>query len=230
MERRAACDCTALFAVSRQEADHFRSLGAKAVHVAPNGVDCASLADLPTGRMTHPPVILFLGTMSWGPNASAARFLAIDVMLRLRQRFPSARLLVVGRGPPAHLLALSGVNGVEVTGGVPDVKPYLREANVMAVPLDAGGGTRLKILEAFAAGLPVISTAVGAEGIDATPGQHLIVAERAGFADAVADLLATPEQATQMATAARELAREVYDWGRIGGSAAAVVRALATNR
>jgi glycosyltransferase involved in cell wall biosynthesis len=230
MESKAARECTALLAVSHQEAEHFRSLGAKAVHAVPNGVDYPALADLPVGRPADQPVVLFLGTMSWRPNAAAASFLAINVMPRVRLKFPSARLLVVGRDPPPDLKALSGANGVVVTGGVPDVKPYLLEASVMAVPLDTGGGTRLKILEAFAAGLPVVSTSVGAEGIDATPGTHLILAERPAFAAALVDLLSSPAAAASMATEARVLARDVYDWQRIGRDAAEVVRRVGQTR
>lgn len=227
MELRAVRDCDAVFAVSEPEAAHFRRLGAKAVHVVPNGVDCAAVADLPTGR-TGPPVVLFLGTMSWGPNAAAARFLAAEVMSQLRQRVPDARLVVVGRDPPADLKS-DAAAGVEVTGGVPDVRPYLRQASVMTVPLDAGGGTRLKILEAFAAGLPVASTAVGAEGIDATPGTHFVRAERPDFARAVAELLTAPEASARMAAAGRQLARDRYDWAGIGRRAAAIVKDLAAS-
>lgn len=226
VERRAAKDCTAVCAVSDVEAAHFRSLGASAAHTIPNGVDCAALADLPTGR-SDPPVVMFLGTMSWGPNAAAARFLAREVLPALRARIPDATLLVVGRDPPADLLALNGTPGIEVTGGVPDVKPYLLRASVLAVPLDAGGGTRLKILEAFAAGLPVISTAVGAEGIACEPGTHFALAERPDFANATAELLADASGSARMAEKARELARDVYDWPRIGRKAAEVVAGLA---
>ncbi|MDY3558988.1 glycosyltransferase family 4 protein [Gemmata sp. JC673] len=225
-ERRAARECDALFAVSDTEAGHFRALGAKAVHTVPNGVDCAALADLPTGR-GGPPVVMFLGTMSWGPNAAAARFLARDVLPALRARVPDAVLAVVGRDPPADLLALNGSPGIEVTGGVPDVKPYLLRASALAVPLDAGGGTRLKILEAFAAGLPVVSTAVGAEGIAAEPGTHFVLAERPAFADATAKLLADAVEGARMAERARELARATYDWPQIGRKAAEVVAGLA---
>jgi len=226
MERRAARTCSALFAVSEVEAAHFRTLGAKAVHVIPNGVDCAAFADLPTGRPPSPPTVLFLGTMSWGPNATAARFLAESILPKLRERVPEARVVIVGRDPPAELKAFHGKNGVEVTGGVPDVKPYFASSTLLAVPLDAGGGTRLKILEAFAAGVPVVSTAIGAEGIDAIPGTHFISAERPAFADAIGDLLSQPLAASRMATAARQLANDVYDWGRIGKRAVEVINAL----
>jgi glycosyltransferase involved in cell wall biosynthesis len=225
IERRAARECQAVCAVSDTEAAHFRGLGASAVHTVPNGVDCAAFADLPTGR-DGPPVVMFLGTMSWGPNAAAARFLAREVLPVLRSRAPGVVLSIVGREPPADLLALAGTPGIEVAGGVPDVKPYLLRASVLAVPLDAGGGTRLKSLEAFAAGLPVVSTAIGAEGIAAEPGTHFALAERPAFADAILALLADRGGALRMAERARELARDVYDWSRIGRTAVEVVTGL----
>jgi len=170
--------------------------------------------------------VLFLGTMSWGPNAAAAKFLVETVLPKLRERVPDARVVIVGHNPPAELKAFHGKPGIEVTGGVPDVKPYFANSTLLAVPLDAGGGTRLKILEAFAAGLPVVSTAIGAEGINATSVVHFIAAERPEFADAIADVLALPDAATHMATAARQLANDVYDWGRIGRKAVEVIQAL----
>lgn len=222
LERSAAKTAAALFAVSSREADHFRSLGGQHVHTVPNGVDCIGLADLPTGRAAQPPTVLFLGTMSWGPNAAAAKFL-IEIFPQVRERLSDARLIIVGRDPPHELRALGNAPGVVVAGGVPEVKPYLAEASILAVPLDAGGGTRLKILEAFAAGLPVVSTAVGAEGIEAREGEHFVRAERPHFANAMVQLLADPDRGAKMAVAARVLAREVYDWSRIGSLAVDVI-------
>jgi glycosyltransferase involved in cell wall biosynthesis len=225
VERRLARSPLTLFAVSDGEADYFRRLGAPDVHAVPNGVDCASRADLPTGRSGRP-VVLFLGTMSWGPNVSAARFLARTVFPAVRARVPDASLLIVGANPPAEIRDLHG-GAISVTGRVPDVKPYLAEASVLAVPLDAGGGTRLKILEAFASGLPVISTRIGAEGLAAEPGTHYGQAERPDFAGAVADLLGCPAAGTRLAQAARALVRRTYDWQLIGERAAAHVLAAA---
>jgi polysaccharide biosynthesis protein PslH len=224
VERRSAHIGDQLFAVSVQEANHFKALGATAVHVVPNGVDCAALADLPTGRNNHP-TVLFLGTMSWAPNANAAKFL-VDLLPVIRQRVPGVTILIVGRDPPPALSVLNGSPGIEVTGAVAEVQPYLRRASVMAVPLDAGGGTRLKILEAFAAGLPVLSTSIGAEGIDATAGRHLIVSERSTFADALCHLLLAPAYSAQLAAEARQLATEKYDWATIGAAAARLVSAV----
>lgn len=227
LERRIARSGQTLFAVSDTEADYFRRLGAARVHAVPNGVDCGARADLPTGR-SGPPVVMFLGTMSWGPNVSAARFLARTVFPLLSQRVPGVSLLIVGRDPPPDVRALHG-GAITVTGSVPDVGPYLARASVLAVPLDAGGGTRLKILEAFAAGLPVVSTRVGAEGLAAEAGTHYVQAERPEFAEALTDLLTAPGQGTRMAHAARVLAGDLYDWHAIGDDAADHVLAVASD-
>lgn len=215
-ERRASARAGLLLAVSSLDAAHFRDLGAADVAVVPNGVDCVRYADLPVGRAQGPPVILFLGAMSWAPNASAAEFLARQVLPRVRERVPNARLQIVGREPSDRVKALAHCPGVEVTGAVKDVRPYLESASLLAVPLTAGGGTRLKILEAFAAGLPVVSTPVGCEGIDAGNGRHLLVADPSDFAEAVARALADRAMLSGLAAEARRLARDRYDWDAIG--------------
>jgi glycosyltransferase involved in cell wall biosynthesis len=216
IERRVCGSGAAILAVSEGEAKHFRTLGAKDVTVAPNGVDCAAFAALPTGRSVSPPVVLYLGTLSWGPNASAAIHLAEQIFPQVQQRHPNAKLVLVGKDPSPEVLAMAGKPGVSVAGSVPSIQPYLAEANLLAVPLDSGGGTRLKILEAFAAGLPVVSTAIGAEGIDAQPGKEIVIAERPAMADAICDLLNSPERGATLAANARRLASEKYDWLEIG--------------
>jgi glycosyltransferase involved in cell wall biosynthesis len=171
---------------------------------------------------------LYVGALGWPPNASAARFLAVEVLPLVRRRVPGARLLIVGKNPPAELLALAeGGNGVQIAGNVPDVVPYFLDADVLAVPLETGGGTRLKILEAFAAGLPVVSTPVGCEGIDATDGEHLVVADRPAFAERIAQLLIDPARHRGLMQQARQLARQRYDWAVVGALAATAVVAAA---
>jgi len=215
-EVRACRSGAAIMAVSDTEAQHFRDLGAANVTVAPNGVDCSAFASLPTGRVGNPPTILYLGTLSWGPNASAAIHLAEQIFPQVQRRHPNARLLLVGKSPSTEVLALGSRLGVTVAGSVPSIQPYLAEASLLAVPLDSGGGTRLKILEAFAAGLPVVSTKVGAEGIDAADGRDLVIAERPAMAEAINELLNQPERGMALAASARILAREKYDWTVIG--------------
>jgi glycosyltransferase involved in cell wall biosynthesis len=223
VEARAAGLADVLFAVSDVEREYFARLGRARVAVIPNGVDCERFRDLPSGRTHGQPTVLYLGAMSWQPNANAAIFLAREVMPAVRAAVPDARLLIVGRDPNPEVQSLAALPYVQVTGGVPDVVPSLREAHVLAVPLEAGGGTRLKILEAFAAGLPVVSTPVGAEGIEADAGRHLILAQRDGFADALTSVLASPSLGTKLAREARQRSRERYDWKSIGAQASEVI-------
>jgi glycosyltransferase involved in cell wall biosynthesis len=223
MERRVR-RAAAVLAVSEQETAHFAGLGAQTVHTVPNGVDCKTYASLPIGRCGGAPILLYVGAMSWAPNASAAAFLAQQVLPRVRDRFPQARLRIVGRDPSSEVQALGRLPAVEVTGTVPSMLPHLGEAALLAVPLESGGGTRLKILEAFAAGLPVISTAIGCEGLKANPGEHLLVMPRERFAEGILSLLSNEGIGRQLAQQARVLVREHYDWGAVG---AQVCRAVA---
>jgi glycosyltransferase involved in cell wall biosynthesis len=228
MERRAAHAAAALLVVSEEDRRHFAALGAgdRRVVVVPNGVDCAAYEALPLGRPQGTPVLLYVGAMSWDPNVRAAQFLAGTVLPLVRARYPDARLRLVGRDPTAEVRALGRWPGVEVTGTVPDVVPYLRAAHVLAVPLEAGGGTRLKILEAFAAGLPVVSTPVGCEGLRVAHGEHLVIAGRDHFAAELLALLNDPARATRLAERARALAHDLYDWCTVGEAVCAAVAAV----
>jgi polysaccharide biosynthesis protein PslH len=226
MERRAARQCDAILAVSAAEADYYRDLGAKPVHVVPNGVDCAAFAHLPSGREADSLNILFVGTLSWGPNVGAALALANDIFPAVRAQLPSATLAIVGKDPAAEIRQLSERPGITVAGNVPSMTPYLAAAALLAVPLDSGGGTRLKILEAFAAGLPVVSTAVGAEGIDARPDHDIVIAERSEMAAAIVALARQPDRMTMLARNARALAIARYDWSAIGEQCVRIVRGI----
>jgi polysaccharide biosynthesis protein PslH len=230
MERLAAQMSDQLFTVSEDERLYFEKLGARDVNVVPNGVDCAALKSLPVGRIGQPPLVLYLGNMSWGPNVSAANFLAREMLPPLLERYPNARLRIVGRSPNAETKAFASIPGVEVIGDVPDIKPHLGEAKVLAVPLDSGGGTRLKILEAFAAGLPVVSTAIGCEGLGVRNGEHLVIAERDQFAHGIGALLDDEELATRLAARGRALACQRFDWKIVGRGAAAIVSELCSSR
>ena len=135
----------------------------------------------------------------------------------IHQRFPQWHLSLVGATPPPDVQALAHIPGVEVTGTVPDVRPYYRDALAAVVPLRSGGGTRLKILEAMAAGIPVISTALGAEGLDVAPGHNFLLAERdADWLPALTEIAQNPARARQLAQRGMELVRSRYDWGALG--------------
>jgi glycosyltransferase involved in cell wall biosynthesis len=230
VEERAARGVNALMAVSEDDARFFAAWHAAGPRVVPNGVDCAAYRHLPVGR-SGAPLILYVGAMSWEPNVAAAEFLCREALPAVRRRVTDACVRIVGREPPQRLRDAGQLPGVEIAGGVPDVVPHLAEARLLAVPLQAGGGTRLKILEAFAAGLPVVSTAVGCEGLGVVDGEHLVIAERDRFADAVADLLANVSRGQELAARGRVLVEERFDWGTVGQAAcAAVAEALAGRR
>jgi glycosyltransferase involved in cell wall biosynthesis len=223
-ERKAVREADIVFAVSPQECEYYRKLGGTQVHLIPNGVDTSRFAHLPAGR-EQSWTILYLGALSWGPNAAAALFLAREVLPALRQRWPQARLQIVGKAPSAEIVALPHqIEGVAVAASVPDVLPYLREAALMAVPLDVGGGTRLKILEALAAGLPVVSSAIGAEGLSLVAGEHLMIAERPQMVDAIVSLLQDRLKARAIASAGRTAVQRQYDWSAIGETATSAIR------
>ena len=136
---------------------------------------------------------------------------------RLRERFPHWRLTLVGYNPAPAVLALGDQGNIEVTGTVDDVRPYYREAVAAVVPLRTGGGTRLKILEAMAAGVPVVSTPLGAEGLALSPGTEVLIAGRdEDWLEHLTSLAANPELWRSLAAAGRALAETRYDW-RISG-------------
>jgi len=227
-ELAAAHRAHTIMAVSDDDARYFSSLGTARVVVVPNGVDCSAYAGASAVR-PGPPTLLYVGALDWPPNASAARLLATDVLASVCQRVPAARVVIVGKNPPPEVLALAHSQPhVEVAGNVRDVVPYFRSAHVLAVPLEAGGGTRLKILEAFAAGLPVVSTPVGCEGIDGVHDQHLLVADRPAFADAIVQVLLDPAAAHERADRAQQLVQQGYDWSAVGRRALDAVSCAST--
>jgi glycosyltransferase involved in cell wall biosynthesis len=226
VERFAACGSAALFAVSQEDARHFARLATTPVHVVPNGVDCRLYAKPSGGKRHGPPLLVYIGAMDWPSNVRAAVSLARVVLPRVRVRNPETRVRIVGRNPTPEVLALADLEGVEVTGAVPDVRTHLGEAHALVVPLESGGGTRLKILEAFAAGLPVVSTPIGCEGLDVEPGVHLLVADRDQLADAVSDVICHPGLARQLAERAQALVRAHYDWGSIGVTTCEIVERI----
>jgi len=183
--------------------------------VVPNGVDLEYFA-APVEARGHGHVV-FTGSMDWPPNENAVLTFLDEIWPLMREEIPSRRLLVVGRNPSARLVGRARAAGVEVTGTVPDIRPFLRGALALVVPMRVGGGTRLKILEAFAAGVPVISTRVGAEGIDAAGGVHYLPAETAtDFAARARELQQEPGLRSALVSAARALARDRYSWEAIG--------------
>ena len=148
------------------------------VQVITNGVDLDYFT--PTASLkprAAEPTVLFCGAMDYAPNVDALRWFFAEMHASLRQRVPNLRVLIVGKSPVAEVQAYASRPGVTVTGGVPDVRPFYRQAWLQIVPLRIGGGTRLKIPESMAMGTPVVSTTIGAQGLDLRHGHDLLLAD-----------------------------------------------------
>jgi polysaccharide biosynthesis protein PslH len=183
------------------------------VEVFPNGADTQTTVQpcVDDGR-----TLLYLGAMGYAPNDDAALFFIQQVLPLVRQRVPDARVVIAGKSPSERLRAFGNDRDIIVTGFVPDKDPVLRACSVFIVPLRMGGGTRIKILEAMSFGRPVVSTTVGYEGIDAIPGEHLLVGDTPQqFADACVMLLINRERRIQIGWAGRALLEQNYDWHAI---------------
>jgi polysaccharide biosynthesis protein PslH len=180
--------------------------------VIPNAADVEYYQPRPTDPRPDGRTVVFFGLLSYVPNLDGVIHFVEDIWPRIAKAHPDARLKIVGGRPPPSLLALAGPR-VELTGFVPDLRPHLAAAAAVVVPLRLGGGTRLKIVEAMAMGKAIVSTTLGAEGIEAAPGRDLLIEDQpAAFADAVNRLLADPHLAACIGQSARRLAVERYSW------------------
>jgi glycosyltransferase involved in cell wall biosynthesis len=215
-ERRAYGGSGMTVAVSPEDAQRIRTdFNGGCVRVVDNGVDTEYFR--PTDGVRESNRILFLGSLDWRPNLDGVALLLDRVFPAVREKVPAARLDLVGRNPPDWLRQrVAGCEGVELHGSVADVRPYLARAGVMAVPLRIGGGSRLKILEALASAVPVVSTRVGAEGLCLEPDRHLTVVEDVeAMADALVSAIHDSAKVRQQAERGREVVLARYDWGRL---------------
>jgi glycosyltransferase involved in cell wall biosynthesis len=206
--------------------EHDRSL---MLEMAPNapitvvrtGVDVEGFRPVP-GASRGERTVMFLGSMDWPANIDGVEYFCDRVWPQVVAAVPDARFRVVGRNPPPRITRFAG-ESVEIVGGVKSVLPYLHEAAVFVVPLRIGGGTRLKIYEAMAAGVPIVSTAVGAEGLDVQDGKNIVLADDAErFAAAVIELLNSPARRADIAGAAAATASR-FDWSVIAADFASVL-------
>lgn len=182
------------------------------VSVVPNGVDTAYFRCDPAAT-PDPDRLLFTGKMEYGPNADAVEFFMAEVMPQVRRARSAAHLEVVGMSPPPTLYELARGNPMTVHGEVPDVRPWLERCAVSVVPLRAGSGTRLKILEALAMERAVVATRIGAEGLDVVHGEHLLLADRPrDFAEAVIALMEDEGLRRRLGSQGRRLVEERYEW------------------
>jgi sugar transferase (PEP-CTERM/EpsH1 system associated) len=177
----------------------------------PNGVDSAYFS--PTAAPCDPDTLSFVGRMDYYPNQACMHEFCRDVFPRIRERRPNARLLIVGADPDAAIRRLGDMPGVTVTGSVPDVRPYLHRSTAMVAPLRIARGTQNKILEAMAAGVPVVTTSIAAGGVDAVAGTDLCVADSAeAIADAALALMSSAELRERFSKAGRARMLSHHNW------------------
>ncbi len=207
--RRATC----CIATSAADARVVEQATGRAVPVIPNGVD---LVFFKGAGEIEPGLIVFTGAMRYRPNVDAVRYFVDEILPLVRREIPHVRFAIVGADPTADVLALQQPPDVTVTGTVADVRPWLGRAEVVVAPLRQGGGTRLKILEAFASRRPVVSTTVGAAGIDVMHERDLLLADAPdAFAHCVIRALSDRELRTRLAENGFHLVQDRYQWSAI---------------
>lgn len=223
----------AVTAVSQSDARATRSMVPNLpVSVVENGVSCDDYAANAAETGKPGDNLLFIGLMSYAANAEAVDWFVSKVFPLVRDDSPGTVFTIAGKEPPPRVQALDGHAGVRVIGYVEDVRPLYSDNSIMVVPLLAGGGSRLKILEAFATGTPVVSTTKGAEGLEVEAGRHLLIADTADdFAAAVIRLRRDVDLYDRLRSEARALVEEKYDWPVLAAKLeAAIVDMLAVTR
>lgn len=226
-EARHAARFDRVLTVSENDAAWLRAHNpALRVNVIENGVDTDALPFLPQNGNAS--TLLFVGTLGYAPNADALEWFCAEMLPPLQCIVPNVVLQIVGRAPNARVRALTRYNNVSLCADVAEVRPFYENAAVVIVPLRAGGGTRLKILEAMAFGRVVISTPLGAEGIDARDGEHFVLAETPReFSARVLELLQARAERERITRNARQLVETRYSWSHIGAKLLSIYNELA---
>ena len=244
LERRIMREFDAHVVVSKRDGERLQELAPKArIFLIENGVDTAYYTDerinkahalwlkeqqqdaassqaalpgsSPALEAEKPRRIAFVGSMDYHANVDAAVSFALEVWPRLHNEQPGLIFTIVGRDPAREVRQLAQISGIEVTGTVDDVRPYYYETLAAIIPLRVGGGSRLKILEAMAAGVAVISTTLGAEGLDVRDNENILIAETSeDFCEAIIKL--DEERRRKLIAGGRALVFEQYDWSRLG--------------
>lgn len=215
--------------VSEMEANFMKSRAPDRMEVwtVPNGVDTEFFHH--TVSHKSEPIIMLFGAMGVIRNIDAAAWFAKHIFPKIKRTIPDAQFWIVGSNPDKEVQRLQMINGVVVTGTVEDVRPYYEKARVCIAPYRFGAGTRLKILEAMAMGVPIVATDAGCQGIDVVAGQHVLIANNEiDFASRVIELLRNPQRAQALATAGRALVEQKYDWKQIVGALEQKLQELVT--
>ncbi len=221
-EKRTLNDLDGHISVSSRDREQMLSWAPDVtIRVIENGVDVNWYSDemlkAASPQSSERRRLLFVGSMDYHANVDAVVWFVREIWPGIHRSLPGVVFTIVGRNPAPAVRYLAAESGVEVTGTVDDVRPYYSEALALVVPLRSGGGSRLKILESMAAGVPVISTSLGAEGIDITPSRNIILADNGGeLIDATVSLCQDPVKRTQIIAGGRHLVQARYDWPILG--------------
>lgn len=213
-ERRTMQDFDRVVWVTREDRDAFEPEADRAGQsVIPIAVDPQ---ERPPVRRIDPFRVTFLGGLHWPPNAEGVRWFADQVWPAVARAVPGAVFTIIGKPPMGSVLPGGAGSRIEVTGYVDDVTRYIAETAAFVVPLRTGAGMRVKILDAWCWGLPVVSTPIGAEGLDATDGEHLLLAETAdAFASHVIGVLRDRALAARLSDGGRAVVEQRYDWRQV---------------
>ena len=215
-ERTVAEEFDSSTLVSEEEAKTFREVAPQArfIESVPNGVDTVFFGE--TTRKppeTESPCFVFVGQMDYFANVDGVKYFTEDVFPSVRNRYPKAKFQIVGRAPTPEVKRLEEIAGVEVTGGVPDIRDYLGGGTIMVAPLRIARGIQNKVLEAMAARIPIVAAPAAFAGIEGVPGKHAIVCHTATeYSEALIRLVEDTEKQEELAREARLLVEEQYAW------------------
>lgn len=214
-EKRFLLRADAVTAVSPNDLQWLKEHGVRDASLVENGVDVDYFQPATTPEEQRE--ILFLASLDWYPNQDALRYFATEILPRVRAKLPHVGFEVAGRQPPPELAALvKQIPATTLHANLADIRPLVARAAAFVVPLRIGGGSRIKILEALAAGKAVVSTTVGAEGLQLTSGRHLLLAdEPSDFAEHIVDILTQPELRRRLGAGGRELVMNRYTWNQM---------------
>lgn len=219
-ERRLWKSAAKVIAVSMEDSDIIRrEVPESRVAVVPNGVDIQEFSFQSKSKINDRPIVLFVGNFSWHQNRDAVTYLLRDTWPLITNAFPRARLRIVGRGASSDFATFIHKSGAELLDGVENIQQEYHRADVLIAPIRIGSGSRYKILEAMASGLPVITTPVGASGIDVVGSRDLLIStEPVDFVSALRSILKNDGTRHAMVASARKIIERKYNWNSIAVS------------